>query len=234
MPLLDPPTELSYHDSRRLQEHLDRELASQLQQEELEDSAYIYRSEWVQPDQHTPAATFETSNSPDDQIEVPSETVATPITHRHPNNAGTRDDPIDLRDSSDDDLELVEDYIRIQQELDDAEYARALEAEENRISQEAPTPVRECTVCGEPVQVQDFPSLASCAHGPEICADCYASWIESELDSKRWDQIKCPANSCGVIVQHQDVQQYAALEVYQRWVAYQKHWNETITLCQIR
>lgn len=161
------------HDSLAIQELLDRELASQLQQEELEDSADLY-----------------------------SDGVA-PISARAPWR-------------STDEEHMTEDYARLQQELDDEEYARMLADEEHRILREAPAPERECAVCGETVQVEDLPSLANCGHRPETCAECYANWIKSELDNKRWDQVKCPARTCSVILQHQDVKQYASNEVYRK------------------
>ncbi|KAF2271075.1 hypothetical protein CC78DRAFT_528017 [Lojkania enalia] len=191
--------ELGLLPDRAAQEALDRELAIQLQREE--DS--FYSNPWH-------------GNS----------------VHRRPINRGTRDDPVDV-DSNDEydfdaDAELER---RLQQDFNvsnlqatlredaDALYARQIHNEEvTEMRRQASVPrTRNCVVCGEDVLVAEFPALVDCAHEPETCPKCYQGWIESELNSKRWDEIRCPGSECRVILKHYEVQQYATPEVYARF-----------------
>ncbi|KAF2000745.1 hypothetical protein P154DRAFT_406736, partial [Amniculicola lignicola CBS 123094] len=75
----------------------------------------------------------------------------------------------------------------------------------------------DCVVCGESSDSNTFPVLDWCVHLPQTCADCYKTWIASELASKGWNDIKCPGEKCTVRLSHYDVQQYAAKEIYNRY-----------------
>ena len=87
--------------------------------------------------------------------------------------------------------------------------------EEERIRQlNATSRTRNCVVCSETIPIPEFPALMSCEHVPEVCTDCYKSWIASELDSKSWKEIGCPESGCKQLLKHAEVQQYAAPEVY--------------------
>ncbi|KAF2205923.1 hypothetical protein GQ43DRAFT_361380 [Delitschia confertaspora ATCC 74209] len=79
------------------------------------------------------------------------------------------------------------------------------------------TTTRDCAVCSDATPIPEFPALPDCQHEPETCASCYRSWIESEVNSKSWNEIKCPGHKCNTILQHCHVQQYAAPEVYEKF-----------------
>jgi E3 ubiquitin-protein ligase RNF14 len=109
-------------------------------------------------------------------------------------------------------------YDRIEQEEEDFKVAQQIQKEEfELIRQQAAQKTRDCVVCGDPTPIIAFPALPNCEHEPQTCADCYRGWIESELNHKAWNEIKCPEHKCKVILQHSDVQQYAAPEIYERF-----------------
>jgi hypothetical protein len=143
-----------------------------------------------------------------------------------------------LNQEAHDELELRENRIRTQQEAD-AAMAQALEQEQKddekkqqeetererlRVEQEERERLRleeeererrryrDCAVCGENVHRADYPSLAYCAHEPETCAECYASWISSEIKDGSWRAIKCPGNKCKVVLENHEIQQFATSE----------------------
>ena len=115
-------------------------------------------------------------------------------------------------------LQAEEDAEFARQEDADAQIALKLqeEEEEKRRQEAAAIKTRECVVCGDACPIPELPALVDCAHQPQTCATCYQSWIESELNSKSWNEIRCPENECCVILQHHEVQQYATAEVYQK------------------
>ena len=73
---------------------------------------------------------------------------------------------------------------------------------------------RNCVVCAETKPVPEFPAVINCKHKSQVCADCYKSWIASELDNKSWKEIGCPQSGCKQLLKHAEVQRYAAPEVY--------------------
>ncbi|KAF1958793.1 hypothetical protein CC80DRAFT_394505, partial [Byssothecium circinans] len=76
---------------------------------------------------------------------------------------------------------------------------------------------RDCAVCGEAIPVADFPSLANCTHAPETCCDCFAPWIEAELATKGWHNIRCPGTNCNILLQHHQVQAYATPKTFEQY-----------------
>lgn len=91
--------------------------------------------------------------------------------------------------------------------------------EEERIHRLGTTPeTRNCALCTETLPIFKFPALINCEHKPQVCADCYNSWIVSELDSKSGKEIRCPESGCEVVLKHSEVQQYAVPEVYAKYV----------------
>lgn len=108
-------------------------------------------------------------------------------------------------------------YNRVEQEDEDLKVAKQIQQEELELMRQQAAPkTRDCIVCGDPTPIVAFPSLLNCEHEPQTCADCYRGWIESELNHKTWNEIKCPQHKCKVILQHPDVQQHAAPEIYER------------------
>ncbi|KAK0705550.1 hypothetical protein B0H67DRAFT_558130 [Lasiosphaeris hirsuta] len=63
-----------------------------------------------------------------------------------------------------------------------------------------------------------FPRAAvtkSCNHAPKTCLDCVAMSIRTDLNTKLWNEIKCP--ECGVFLAYEDVQQFADEETKERY-----------------
>lgn len=112
-------------------------------------------------------------------------------------------------------------YASLQQVDEDMRIAIRIQEEEEaevRRANAAPR-TRECVVCGEATPIPDFPSLMNCAHEPQVCGDCYKTWISTQLDNKSWKEIGCPDSGCKELLGHADVQRYAAPEVYLKFDA---------------
>jgi hypothetical protein len=102
-----------------------------------------------------------------------------------------------------------------QQEATD--FALALGIQEDLDREEVRPVTRVCVVCGDDTPISDLPSLVSCTHIPQTCADCYASWIGSELEAKGWRHLRCPESGCKEQLQHTEVQLYASPEVFLKY-----------------
>jgi hypothetical protein len=94
----------------------------------------------------------------------------------------------------------------------------ALQIQYDLDGQEPDAVTRDCIVCGEETPIPNLPVLLNCTHIPQTCADCFATWIASELESKGWKYITCPESGCKERLQHTEVQQYAAPEVYEKYI----------------
>ncbi|OMP86737.1 putative RING finger protein, partial [Diplodia seriata] len=79
--------------------------------------------------------------------------------------------------------------------------------------------VRECAVCGDAKPNADFPdeTRLQCKHVWRTCGECAQAWIASGLESKGWDQIKCPEEGCEAFLGHADVSQLADRATFQRY-----------------
>lgn len=170
-----------------------------------------------------------------DEVSYPDLTL---FTRRRFSNRGTQDDPITLhsdpdldKDEGNDtqfarrlrrvgyDATTLSDYHRIQQQKSDAAMAQKLhkeDEEERKKHQELRMQIQDCTVCGEPILLKDFPSLADCTHEPDVCPDCYAGWIATEIVDGSWREVKCPASECKVILKHHEIHQLAKAESFER------------------
>jgi E3 ubiquitin-protein ligase RNF14 len=98
------------------------------------------------------------------------------------------------------------------------DYMVALQLQADMAEQETVPASRECTVCGDDVPIPQLPALMNCIHEPKVCAGCFASWIASALDSKGWRHIGCPESNCRTMLDHVEVQLYAAPEVFQKYL----------------
>lgn len=78
-------------------------------------------------------------------------------------------------------------------------------------------PRRDCAVCGETKEVDDFPDhiTQACDHEVSTCRDCLQSWIASSLESKFWDQIRC--SECSEVLKHSDMKASASDDVFQKY-----------------
>ncbi|KAL2197022.1 hypothetical protein P885DRAFT_36033 [Corynascus similis CBS 632.67] len=77
---------------------------------------------------------------------------------------------------------------------------------------------RECIICTDTKPVSDFPAVAitkACAHEPTTCLACVATSIRTDLNSRLWNEIKCP--ECRATLEYDDVQRFADEETKERY-----------------
>ncbi|KAM7206444.1 hypothetical protein V8F20_002793 [Naviculisporaceae sp. PSN 640] len=78
---------------------------------------------------------------------------------------------------------------------------------------------RECIVCTEELPIAtSFPSASittSCTHPPSTCLDCIATSIRTDLNTKLWNEIRCP--ECLATLQYDDVQRFADEQTKERY-----------------
>lgn len=74
-----------------------------------------------------------------------------------------------------------------------------------------------CQICKGRRTIEQMPSLEHAGHGREICRQCLARWIESQLDSKGWENIACPSSRCRTPLKFNDVKRYAIPKVFARY-----------------
>ena len=76
---------------------------------------------------------------------------------------------------------------------------------------------RECIICTDTKPVADFPTVAitkACTHEPTTCVVCVATSIRTDLNSRLWNEIKCP--ECRETLEYDDVQRFADDETKER------------------
>ncbi|KAL3433680.1 hypothetical protein BDV09DRAFT_196483 [Aspergillus tetrazonus] len=76
-----------------------------------------------------------------------------------------------------------------------------------------------CIICLEPfsadgVKAPDTLSIA-CQHTPSICYICLSKSIKHDLETKFWDEIKCP--QCQTLFIHEDIKRFADEETFTRY-----------------
>lgn len=94
-------------------------------------------------------------------------------------------------------------------------YETASSAPQNVIEGPSPT---SCIICTE-----DFSSTtrqppwisSSCLHHPSVCYGCLEKSIKIDLDSKIWNQIKCP--ECGITLIYDDIRRLADPDTFARY-----------------
>jgi len=80
---------------------------------------------------------------------------------------------------------------------------------------------RECIVCTDSKDISQFPEAAvtkACKHLPTTCLECVATSIRSDLNSRLWNEIRCP--ECAEFLQYDDVERFADEETKERCVPY--------------
>lgn len=74
-----------------------------------------------------------------------------------------------------------------------------------------------CMICTEEFGKDIIPppwvSLA-CQHSPSVCFACMQKCIRSDLESKIWNQIKCP--ECKILLIYEDIKRLADPETFTR------------------
>ncbi|KAL5044156.1 hypothetical protein BDW71DRAFT_186436 [Aspergillus fruticulosus] len=76
-----------------------------------------------------------------------------------------------------------------------------------------------CIICLEPfsadgVKAPDTLSIA-CEHKPSVCYICLSKSIKHDLETKFWDEIKCP--ECQTLFIHEDIKRFADEETFIRY-----------------
>lgn len=77
---------------------------------------------------------------------------------------------------------------------------------------------QECVICTETLRVSQFPEVGvtdRCSHEPNTCLECISHHIQSQLESRRWDQLSCP--ECSALLRFADVQKFATEETFQKY-----------------
>ncbi|KAI8943264.1 hypothetical protein NX059_001284 [Plenodomus lindquistii] len=83
---------------------------------------------------------------------------------------------------------------------------------------ETPKPSeRECASCADSYPLQDLISLTACDHPSDICQQCLLAWLDTQMASTTWDQVRCPSSGCKNPITYEDVQKYAPADVYERF-----------------
>lgn len=75
-----------------------------------------------------------------------------------------------------------------------------------------------CIICTEDITPSVSPPAwitKECAHPPSICVPCLAKCIRTDLDSKIWNQIKCP--ECNIPLIYDDVKRLADPDTFARY-----------------
>lgn len=76
---------------------------------------------------------------------------------------------------------------------------------------------RECIVCTDTKPVSEFPTVGitkACNHEPATCLACVATSIRTDLNTRLWNEIKCP--ECRETLEYDDVQRFADEETKER------------------
>ena len=78
-------------------------------------------------------------------------------------------------------------------------------------------PKRSCIICTDAKQIGKFPQgkiTACCGHEPQVCSEDVQIWITSELESKGWENIRCP--ECREPLERSDVRKLASKKTFAR------------------
>jgi len=77
-------------------------------------------------------------------------------------------------------------------------------------------PVKECIICCEELPTYHFPGEAPHKPGQEcnssVCFSCFEQHLQNEVDSKKWNEIKCP--ECAQVLEEQEIKALALEATY--------------------
>ncbi|XTI93253.1 hypothetical protein V2W45_1430445 [Cenococcum geophilum] len=79
-------------------------------------------------------------------------------------------------------------------------------------------PKRLCIICTDAKQIGKFPQgkiTACCGHEPQVCSEDVQIWITSELESKGWENIRCP--ECRELLERSDIRKLASKKTLARY-----------------
>ncbi|KAI8937439.1 hypothetical protein NX059_005161 [Plenodomus lindquistii] len=131
--------------------------------------------------------------------------------------AGSRSNPIDLT-AVPDEPSFYGQYVESLIDFERSAIARSIREKENEQFQKASkASTRECVIDGESHSIASMPALADCTHNLNYCAGCYQDWLAAQLEHNGWREVKCPEQGCTTMLTHEEIQQYASEETFQRY-----------------
>ena len=142
-----------------------------------------------------------------------------PVTQPRPEPNTTPKSPEAFLQQVDEELEaLYTDYLKSSGEQRVTERTKTVK----KARKSVPRPKEEpeaCIICLEPfsadgVKAPDTLSIA-CQHTPSICYICLSKSIKHDLETKFWDEIKCP--QCQTLFIHEDIKRFADEETFTRY-----------------
>ena len=77
----------------------------------------------------------------------------------------------------------------------------------------------ECLICYDSFNPAETPvrqPTSSCEHEVNICKSCLSASISSQLETRMWTRISCPAMACDKLLDYNDVQEFAEPETFAR------------------
>lgn len=77
---------------------------------------------------------------------------------------------------------------------------------------------QDCAVCADTLRASQFPKTQitqSCTHAPNTCLECIQRHIESQLETRMWNQLCCP--ECPAMLEYADIEKYASKATFQRY-----------------
>ncbi|KAH9810048.1 E3 ubiquitin-protein ligase RNF14-like [Teratosphaeria destructans] len=95
-------------------------------------------------------------------------------------------------------------------------YASQREEEEYLAAERAQAALlRECIVCGDTKDIDEFPierTTSACDHSVNVCSECLRSWMVSEFETKGPSGLGCP--ECRESLTYNDVQRAASADTF--------------------
>ena len=77
----------------------------------------------------------------------------------------------------------------------------------------------ECLICYDSFNPAETPvrqPTSSCEHEVNICKSCLSASISSQLETRMWTRISCPATACNKLLDYNDVQELAEPKTFAR------------------
>ena len=77
----------------------------------------------------------------------------------------------------------------------------------------------ECLICYDSFDTVKTPMrqpTSTCEHEVNICTSCLSASISSQLETKLWTRISCPASACDKLLGYDDVQEFAEPRIFAR------------------
>jgi hypothetical protein len=68
----------------------------------------------------------------------------------------------------------------------------------------------ECSVCSDTFPNDQLPRLEQCTHDPKVCQGCFGTWLTTQVNTAKFDQITCPSEKCNTLISNSDMQRLAS------------------------